>query len=171
MTDDGDAFDKEQLDAGRIDVLLAKYRRVIVGRCVARLRGHPDAEDVAQDVYLRLLGEFHRGKRYGDVPYRVVVHQVIGWTLDDYFEGRPTSTPLPEDFGGGAAPPDEKLTRLTLASAFEQLPDGDRAVLTLRYIVGLEPAQIAEQLGKKPNAVYQSLSRGHTALREGWVYD
>src|SRR5205823_14354319 len=125
MRHDGDAFDKEQLAAGRIDVLLAKYRPTIVGRCVAVLKGHPDAEDVAQDVYLRLLGEFHRSKRYGDVPYRVVVHQVIGWTIDDYFEDRPTSTPLPDDFGGEAAP-DNELSRFTLASAFEALPDGDR---------------------------------------------
>src|SRR4051812_10300941 len=155
MTNDGDAFDKEQFDAGRIDVLLAKYRPIVVGRCIAKLRGHPDAEDVAQDVYLRLLGEFHRGKGYGDVPYRVVVHQVIGWTLKDYFAGRSTSTPLPDDFAAPEAPPDDRLTRLTLASAFEALPAGDGVVLTLRYIYGLEPGQIALKLRKKPNAISQ----------------
>jgi RNA polymerase sigma factor (sigma-70 family) len=169
MTHDGDAFDKEQLEAGRIEVLLAKYRRTIVGRCIAGLEGRPDAEDVAQDVYLRLLAEFHRGKRYGDVPYRVIVHQVIGWTLKDHYAGRPTTSPLPNDFG--EAPPDDELSRLSVASTLEMLPEGDRVVLTLRYIHGLEPAQIAEQLDKNPNAVYQSLSRGHTALRAAWVHD
>jgi RNA polymerase sigma factor (sigma-70 family) len=169
MTDAGDAFDKEQLEAGRIEVLLAKYRRVIVGRCVARLKGHPDADDVAQDVFLRLIAEFHRGKRYPGVPYRVVVHQVIGWTLDDYFANRPTRTPLPDELGEAA--PDDELSRLTLESAFARLPDGDRAVLTLRYIDGLEPAQIAERVGKEPNAVYQALHRGHKVLRETWAYD
>ena len=169
MTHDGDAFDKEQLDAGRIDVLLAKYRPTILGRCIARLKGHPDAEDVAQDVYLRLLAEFHRGKSYGGLPYRVVVHQVIGWTLGDFFGDKRTDSPLPDELG--EAQPEGELSRLTLESLFESLPEGDRAVLSLRWIEGLEPAEIAERLAKEPNAVYQSLHRGHRALREAWDRD
>ncbi len=169
MTHDSDAFDKEQLDAGRIEVLLAKYRPTILGRCIARLKGHPDAEDVAQDVYLRLLAEFHRGNRYGGLPYRVVVHQVIGWTLGDYFGEQRTDSPLPAELGEDR--PDGEISRLTLESLFEALPEGDRAVLRLRWIEGLEPAEIAERLGKEPNAVYQSLHRGHAALREAWERD
>jgi RNA polymerase sigma factor (sigma-70 family) len=168
MTHDGDAFDKEQLDAGRIEVLLAKYRPTILGRCIARLKGHPDAEDVAQDVYLRLLAEFHRGKRYGGLPYRVVVHQVIGWTLSDYFGQKRTDSPLPD--GRGEAAPDD-LSLFYLEDLFESLPDGDRAVLRLRWIEGLEPAEIAARLGKEPNAVYQALHRGHKALRDEWEHD
>ena len=57
----------------------------LLPRCVAALRGHADAEDVAQDVKLRLLREAQAGKTYA-VPYRVVVHKVIQWTLKD----RPT---------------------------------------------------------------------------------
>jgi RNA polymerase sigma-70 factor (ECF subfamily) len=169
MTNDGDAFDQEHLDAGRIEILLAKYRPIVAGRCRARLKGHPDAEDVAQDVFLRLVAEFHRGKRYGTLPYRVVVHQVIEWTLKDYFAGKPTTAPLPDDFGEAA--PDEELARFSLASVFAPLPDGDRIVLTLRYLDGLEPAQIAAKLGKQPNAVHQALYRGHKALLDSWVHD
>src|SRR5207244_2961189 len=65
---------------------------------VASLRGDLAAEDVAQDVKLRLWKELQAGKRYV-VPYRVVVHQVIGWTVKDQFAGRDTSVPLPD---GGA---------------------------------------------------------------------
>lgn len=168
MTYDSDASDRDELAAGNIDALLAKYRPVILGRCIARLKGHPDAEDVAHDVYLRLLEEFHRGKRYGSVPYRVVVHQVIVWTLADYFGERRTDSPLPDDFGEGTS---DDLSAFYLESIFDALPDGDRAVLTLRWIEGLEPADIARRLGKEPNAVYQSLHRGHKALREAWVHD
>ena len=58
-----------------------------------------DGQDVAQDVEFRLFREFQAGKRYPGVPYRVVVHNVIGWTLADHFAGRPTDVPLPEDWG------------------------------------------------------------------------
>jgi DNA-directed RNA polymerase specialized sigma24 family protein len=79
MSHDGDAADAALLAHGEHARLLAKYEPVILGRCVARLHGHPDAEDVAQDVKVRLWKELSAGKAYG-VPYRVVVHKVIGWT-------------------------------------------------------------------------------------------
>jgi len=96
MTHDSDAEDARHLSDGDIAYLLAKYEPAVRARCVARLRGDLAADDVAQSVLLRLLAEFHRGKRYGDVPYRVVVHQVVGWTLQDHFAGRSIDVPLPE---------------------------------------------------------------------------
>lgn len=75
MPDARDAEDTRLLEEGNLAALLAKYQPVILGRCIARLRGDEAAEDVAQDVMLRLMAEFRRGKRY-PVPYRVVVHQV-----------------------------------------------------------------------------------------------
>ena len=61
-----------------------KYEPVILGRCIAELRGGLDADDVAQDVKVRLWGELTKGKSYA-VPFRVVVHKVIGWTLRDHW--------------------------------------------------------------------------------------
>ena len=86
MADARDAEDTQWLEEGDAGLarLLAKYEPVILGRCMARLKGADAAFDVAQTVMLRLVDEFRRGKRY-PVPYRVVVHQVIGWTLNDHF--------------------------------------------------------------------------------------
>jgi hypothetical protein len=58
MDDGRDAEDARLLDRGDHARLLAKYEPVIVGRCVAALRGSLDAEDVAQDVKTRLWREF-----------------------------------------------------------------------------------------------------------------
>lgn len=69
MRDERDAEDARMLEDGDIAGLLAGYQDVIVGRCIARLRGDDAAYDVAQDVMHRLLAEFRRGKRYS-VPYR-----------------------------------------------------------------------------------------------------
>lgn len=172
MTHGRDAEDAKLLQAGDIAGLLAAYNDTIVGRCVARLRGSLDAEDVAQNVRLRLLSEFHRGRSYGDLPYRVVVHQVIGWTLGDYHAGRPTDVPLPE--GWEPASPDasdQVAANYDLRRLFETLPEKTRAVLELRYSLGLEHEQIAERLGMKRNAVDQALNRGHSKLRDVLVAD
>ena len=171
MPRDADGQDTQLLEQGRIEYLLAKYHDVIVGRCVARLRGHEDAEDVAQDVKLRLLREFHRGKRYGDTPFRVVVHQVIGWTLAEYFDGRPTDVPLPYDWSPEA---DGEAGRVEsdfyLESLFADLPARQREVVELRYLSGLEHEEIASRLGMTRNAVDQALHNGHARLRQALAH-
>jgi DNA-directed RNA polymerase specialized sigma24 family protein len=40
--------------------------------------------------------------------------------------------------------------------------------MTLRYLRGYEPGEIAGELGIEPNAVYQLLHNGHKKLRETW---
>ena len=166
MAHESDAEDTQLLRDRDIATLLAKYDPIIVGRCIARLRGGLDAEDVAQNVRLRLLAEFRKGKSY-PVPYRVVVQQIITWTLGDYFEGRPTETPLPEDWEPATdGEADALVSRYYLEDLFADLPDRARRVVELRYLAGLEHEQIAEELDMTRNAVDQALHRGHEKLRE-----
>ena len=118
-------------------------------------------------MFERLLKELARGNRY-TVPYRVVVHKVVDWTVKEHFQGRPTDAPLPEDWDlADAADPYRALEDdEALEDLFADLPEGARRVLELRYRKGLEIEEIAEQLGIDRNAVDQRLSRGHAKLRE-----
>ena len=159
--------DAQLLDSGDHARLLARYEVVIHQRCVARLRGHADAEDVAQDVKLRLFRELQAGKRY-PVPYRVVVHKVIGWTINDHFAGRPRHHALPE--GWDPTDPSDDLGELLGRDAVSSMLDGlegrAREVMELRYVERLEIAEIADRLGIERNAVDQALHRGHKELRQ-----
>jgi RNA polymerase sigma-70 factor, ECF subfamily len=166
MTRDSDAEDARHLSDGDIAYLLAKYEPVVRARCVARLRGDLAADDVAQNVLLRLLAEFHRGRRYEGVPYRVVVHQVVGWTLGDHFAGRRTDVPLPEGWEASVEDEHPALERLSLRELFASLPDRARRVCELRYLAGLEIDEIAQQLEMTRNAVDQALHRAHARLRD-----
>src|SRR5258708_5481378 len=109
MSHDGDGADAVLLANEEHARFLAKYEPVILGRCSARVKGHPDAEDVAQDAKLRLWRELQNGKQY-PVAFRVVVHQVVSWTIADYFGGRPTHLPMPE--GWDFADPSDDLGEL-----------------------------------------------------------
>ena len=170
MRDERDAEDARLLEEGDIAGLLASYHDIILGRCIARLRGDVAAEDVAQNVMLRLVAEISRGKRYA-VPYRVVVHQVIDWTLKDHFQNQDTSMPLPEGWEPAVESSSESvLSRYYLADLFASLPRETRKILELRYIAGLEIEQIAERLELTRNAVDQALHRGHTKLREALTH-
>ena len=165
MHDARDADDARLLASGEHARLLARYEPVIVARCVAALRGSLDAEDVAQDVKLRLWKELSRGKRY-PVPFRVVVHQVIRWTIREHFEGKDTHAPLPDGWEQSTEDPADLLERDAVERALAALPGKTRRVLELRYLEGLGHCEIAERLGMTRNAVDQALHRGHRKLRE-----
>jgi RNA polymerase sigma factor (sigma-70 family) len=164
MSDD-DARDAHLLESGQIDRLLAKYHLVILGRCIARTNVH-DGEDVAQDVEFRLFRELQAGKRY-PVPYRVVVHKVIGWTIQDHFQGHPTDVPLPEGWEqGDDGFADELTDRIWIAELVEQLPEVEREACTLVYLRGMSPAQAAERLETTTNNIHQRLFHGRKRLRD-----
>lgn len=129
---------------------------------MAALRGHLDAEDVAQDVKLRLWKELQAGKRYA-VPYRVVVHKVIDWTLRDHWGGRDTTVPLPE--GWEPSTEDDPDGPLVVEEMLAQLPSREREVWRL-FMDGLAHDQIAETLHIERNNVDQALHRGRVKLRE-----
>ena len=165
MRDARDAEDALLLQTGDHARLVAAYHPVIVQRCRIRVRGDA-AWDVAQDVCLRLLAELRRGKRYS-VPYRVVVFNVVKWTIRDHFAGRPTDVPLPEgwDVPSGDDPYADWEQRHDVAALLAELPAGEREVAELRYLEGLDIDQVAERLGKSRNAVDQALWRAHGKLR------
>ena len=116
---------------------------------------------------MRLWRELAGGKQYS-VPFRVVVHQVIGWTLGDHFAGRPTHLALPEGWDPADPSDDhaELVDRDAVATLLEPLEGKTKAVLELRYLARLEIDEIAAELGMTRNAVDQALHRGHAKLRK-----
>lgn len=170
MRDARDVEDKRLLDEGRIDELLAGWVETIRGRCVARMRG-PAALDVTQAVCLRLWRELKSGKhRDGTIPFRVVVHHVIGWACAGWYEQGWGEAELIEIDRPEPDLADAVVTRLTLEQFVETLPPGDGEVAQLLWLERppLEPAGVAARLGKQPNAVYQAIHRNKIKLRE-WL--
>jgi RNA polymerase sigma factor (sigma-70 family) len=162
-----DHDDADLLADGRIEHLLAKYEPVIVARCIKATKNVHDGHDVAQDVMFRLFREFEAGKRYVGIPYRVVVHQVTKWTLADFFAGRRTDSPLPDDLELGMDDPgDRVVSELWLRKVVDQLPEVERAACTLVYLEGLSPEQAAGRLGTTRNNVDQRLFHARKHLRE-----
>ena len=166
-SDYDDARDADLLADGRIDRLLATYELVIIARCIKATKSVHDGHDVAQDVMFRLFREFQAGKRYEGIPYRVVVHQVTKWTLADFFAGRRTDSPLPDDLELRTDDPgDTVVSELWLRELIAQLPEMERAACTLVYLEGLGPEQAAERLGTTRNNVDQRLFHARKRLRD-----
>lgn len=164
MHDARDAEDKRLLESGEYARLLESYYGVIVKRCQARTRSDGEAFDVAADVVVRLLGELKSDKRY-PVPFRVVVHKIVGWKLAEHFAGRSSDVELGDDLADDRAY-DVAENRHDLLALLESLPQREREVAGLRTLAGLEPDEIAMRLGITRNNVDQAWHRAKGKLRE-----
>jgi RNA polymerase sigma factor (sigma-70 family) len=168
MRDARDAEDKRLLENGEIDLLLAGWVETIRGRCIAKMRG-PVGEDVTQAVCERLWRELKAGRHRDDrYPFRVIVHSVIKWVGQGWFEPGWQESELFDLDGAAPNETEAVILDVTLEQYVATLPSGDGEVARLLYLDGLEPAEIAERLEKKPNAVYQAISRNKARLRE-WL--
>jgi RNA polymerase sigma-70 factor, ECF subfamily len=152
--------------AGSFD-LVVRQREAQVLRTAFRILGNwADAEDVAQEVFLRLhrhgLG-FSNDAAAGGWLYRVTVNLC----LDRTRSARP-SQELPElvsrDRSAEAAVLiEEKKQRLMAALAM--LPPKERAAVVLREIEGLSTAEVAEALGSSEVTVRSQISKALVRLR------
>ena len=166
MHDARDAEDTRLLEAGEFSLLVESYYGVMLDRCRARVWPEADAIGVAAEVAIRLLSELKRGRRYR-VPFRVVVHKVIGWKIQEHFEpGKVREIELEEWLEEAST---DSSTEFEQDSGFEALLEGltelEQEVMRLRYVDDLDFQEIATRLGKEPNAVHQIHHRALTKLR------
>jgi RNA polymerase sigma factor (sigma-70 family) len=165
MHDARDAEDRRLLESGNHRQLLENYVHLVREWSFLRTRDRVAADEVAQQVFLRLAEELERGKRY-TIPFRVVVWKVVQWTAAGFDWRKKPDATLPE----GWDPPDDEdevgrwAEDHDLRALLADLPEGQRAVAELVYLEGLAPEQVAERLRLKPNAVYQRLHNAHKAL-------
>ena len=166
MHDARDAEDTRLLEADEFSLLVESYYGVMLDRCRARIWPEADALAVAAEVAIRLLSELKRGRRYR-VPFRVVVHKVIGWKIQEHFEPCKVQEVELEEWLKEASTDSE--TELEGDFGFEALLGGltelEQEVLRLRYLEDLDFQEIATRLGKAPNAVHQIHHRALTKLR------
>jgi RNA polymerase sigma factor (sigma-70 family) len=166
MHDARDAEDNRLLEAKEHTQLLENYVYLVQEWVSLRVRNRTAADEVAQRVFVRLASELEAGKTY-DVPYRVVVWNVVKWLCSGYEWTAKEDDTLPDSWDGAA--PDELEAwegDHDLAVLIADLPDREREVLDLLHREGLSPAQVAERLGIEPNAVHQATHRGHRKVAE-----
>ncbi len=166
MHDARDAEDKRLLEAKEHTQLLENYVYLVQEWAAVHVRDRQAAAEVVQRVFLRLASELAAGKSYR-VPYRVVVWSVVNWTARGYEWTAKEGATLPEDWDTAA--PDgyeEWEAEHDLSTWIADLPDREREVLDLLHREGLSPAQVAERLGIKRNAVDQAAHRGHRKVAE-----
>ncbi|MDP9171539.1 MAG: RNA polymerase sigma factor [Acidobacteriota bacterium] len=146
---------------------VVREREAQLLRVAYRILGNwSDAEDVAQEAFLRLHRhglDFAHEAALCSWLYRVTVNLC----LDGVRKSRPTSE-LPELRAGGASAEGELLRderKQQLMRALATLPAKERAAVVLREIEGLETAEVAAILGSSEGTVRSQVSKAMTRLR------
>jgi RNA polymerase sigma-70 factor (ECF subfamily) len=162
-------------DVGAYEELVRRYRDVALRTAVVVARGLDDAEDAAQEAFVKAyaaLGRFRTGAPFRPWLLRIVANEArnrrraagrrVGLVLRAIAGDRPS--------GSDAAPSPEAAVldherRRDLVAAVNRLRDEDREVIGARYFLDLSEAEMAETLGIPRGTVKSRLSRAMGRLR------
>jgi len=163
------------IDGARSEVDLAAlvetYSRLLFRVAHSVLRSRAEAEDVVQDVFMRVL---EKRRMLGEVREMRVWLVRIAWNLaldrrrrirpdqmDAVFAGQLAASSVPAD-----AALDEAQRMTLVLQEMERLPKAEREALVLSAIEELGTGEMAEVLGRSESAVRALLFRARTRLRE-----
>ena len=143
------------MTAAQQEALYTQYRGKVLGYIRARVNNREDAEDLCQDVFVKVFRAADRYDAEKSAPgtwiYAVTRNAVI-----DYFRRNRPSEELPEDMADDALPEDAVMQNALLdelAAALETLPDELTDIIVARYYDRLPLTEIAERMGLSYGAV------------------
>jgi RNA polymerase sigma-70 factor (ECF subfamily) len=130
------------------------YRYVL-----SRLGNVTEAEDVTEDIFLRMLGAIGDYKRT-NVPFSAWLFRIARNHLVSYYRRnglRKSHATIDETVADTRQDPasivEAQLMLGEVAEAVQKLPDAQRDVISLRFAVGLSIAETAQVLGKRQGNV------------------
>lgn len=130
---------------------------------LCRLQNTADAEDVYQDVFLRLLGEEARDWD-GEYLKAWLLRTALNRCVDiQRFRLRRPVLPL-EEVPELARPADSEAAELW--EAVSRLPEGERTAVHLHYAEGYQTGEIAAMLGIPGTTVRTRLRRARIRLKD-----
>ncbi len=127
-----------------------------------------DAEDLAGEVFVRMLGAIREQK--GNLE--AWLFRIAGNVLTDHYRKRAVRSgevELPEEIPGGSDPEAEverKLDGDRLRKGLQTLTEEQRETVVLRFVMGYDPDEVAAMTGRSAGAVRALQFRALAALKE-----
>jgi len=153
-------------DRRALEALYHRYKRRVFS-LVMRIAGPTDAEEVSQEVFVRIfrgLAKFRGESALGTWIYRLAVNAALS-----HVERRPARAEGEEALATVAAaevPSRDPRLAARLEAALGELPAGYRAVIVLHDVEGLSHDEIAAILGCRVGTSKSQLSKARARMRD-----
>jgi len=166
-------------DDAAFDHLVEKFRRPLVGFLYRMARSHAVAEELAQEVFLRVYRSrdtYRATAKFTTWMYRIATNLAVNHARDT--RGQRGEISLDEPSEGGVAfevadgePTAEQALlqrerRRAIRSQVEALPERQRLAVVMHKYQGLDYRQIAQVLKLSEPATKSLLFRAYETLRE-----
>lgn len=150
-------------DQSALSMLWDKITPKLYGYLINKIRNKQLAEDILQDTWVKAIGAIHsfrpKGVRFSAWLFAIARNECCQkWRKD----GREISIEENLNIHQNTESPDQLINKITLDTAFKQLPIEDQEVLSLRFISELSFKEIAYILG---TSIISSRVRVHRALK------
>ena len=149
--------------------IVREHQSMVFSIALRFVRERSVAEELAQDVFLKLYRELPRLESREHVKFwlrKVTSHRALDYIRGAHRRAELALDDIPEPMVGGKH--NDPLLERQLRKLVSSLPDQARAVIVLRYQEDMEPLEIAEVLGI-PAATVKSRLRRSLALLRGKV--
>jgi len=151
-------------DADALRFLYLTYADNVYGYVCSVVRDEHEAEDVTQQIFAKLPAKLERYERRV-VPFSGWILRVAHNAAIDHVRARRA---VPCEEVRGTAEADHGLARergQDLVDALSTLPEDQRKVVVMRFILGLTPGEIAGRIGRTEDAVHGLQHRGRRAMQ------
>ena len=158
----------KQGDIAAFERIVIRHERQVLMTAFRLLGSIPDAQDVAQEVFLRLhrhLSRLAEDRALAAWLYRVTVN-----ACHDARRAKQPTIPLEDIYAAPREDADAGVAteecRLLVRQALTELPERERAALVLRDLEGLSTAEVARILGSAESTVRVQISSARGRLRK-----
>jgi len=164
-------------DESALTELYVLYFPRVYRYILARMGNPYDAEDLTEEVFLRVLDAIERFQ-WREAPFsawlfRIAHNAVVSQRRKEGARGRssPLSEALPVDSQGPEVVVENWLALSEIMKAAETLPEAQRRVISLRFAAGLSVAETARAMSKGEGNVkviqHKAIAKLREMLREG----
>jgi len=162
-------------DTDAFEEIIIRYERRIFGFAMKLLGASDDAQDAAQEVFLRAFKYLHRlDLRKPIEPWLMQMTMNVCRNMGRNRQRRwHTFTPIVEtdispvdESANPHADLAEEQQREMLWKALDTLPEKERMAVILRDIDGLSTSEVAEILGSSETTVRSQISRGRVRMKD-----
>jgi RNA polymerase sigma-70 factor (ECF subfamily) len=160
-------------DVAAQTVLFDYYWPKVVRYTFAHCGNQEDAEDLASEVFLRMVESISRFQWREQIPFTAWLFRIAHNQVISHYRRHENALPLPEDGAidppAGDAPDEEVEQKMEFDEVFRiagRLPKLQQDVLRLRFAADLSLADTARILEKKENNVKQLQHKALARMRQ-----